>query len=133
MLKKRKFEVILTEQEVCDLIKKQLILSNGIFPKFQIKGARCELESNRLSAYMNLSYMNMIDIGTVSYFTLAWKEPNVTATYQRTEVKGIVLPTAWLTKKSIDIPISDSFPSILGVKNLAFEKDSLRISFKLNR
>jgi hypothetical protein len=133
MLKKRKFEITLTEQEVGDLIKKQLILSNAISPKFQIKGARFELESNLLTAYMNLSYMNMIDIGTVSYFTLAWKEPNVIAAYQRTEVKGFVLPTSWLTTQSIVIPVSDLFPSILGVRKMAFEKDRVIISFKINR
>ncbi|HEY0827976.1 MAG TPA: hypothetical protein VGE40_07775 [Bacilli bacterium] len=133
MLKKRKFEITLTEQEVGDLIKKQLILSNAISPEFQIKGARFELESNLLTAYMNLSYMNMIDIGTVTYFELTWNDPNVTAAYQRTEVKRFVLPTAWLMIQSIEIPVTDLFPSVLGVGNMAFEKDSVRISFKLNR
>lgn len=131
MAKKLKLEIVITEQEINDLAKKQLAAHPRIGPDIEVTGARFELNGDRLTAHLNLIYRGLIRAQAAAYFQLEWKRPSIVATLQRTEIKGYELPSAWVSLKPIAIPVEDKLPDFVGIRNVDFEANGIVFRFKL--
>ncbi|KQX45193.1 hypothetical protein [Paenibacillus sp. Root444D2] len=130
IVKNRKLEVQLTEQDINDVVKKQLaahqVLPNG----FRIEGAKLTLQGSNLVADVNVRWREKIPIGVQMMFTLAWNPPNLVVQHRNTSVKGMQVPSEWVQLAPFELPIEDHLPKLIGVKNIRFEEKAIIIQLK---
>ncbi|UJF32143.1 hypothetical protein [Paenibacillus hexagrammi] len=136
MLASRKLELVLTEADIDNLLKKQLAASaaNGqLPPQIRIEGAQAKLHGDVLEADVNLRWKDRLPIGAKLFFTLSWNRPNIELIHTRTQIKDVKLPPAWLQLATVQIPIEAQLPKLIGVKEVQFEEDAVRIHLKLGQ
>ncbi|SDP12437.1 hypothetical protein SAMN04487897_1388 [Paenibacillus sp. yr247] len=130
MIKNRKLEVQLTEQDLNDLVKKQLAAHKALPNDIRIEGAKLTLQGSNLEADLNVRWHEQVSIGAKMMFTLAWNPPNLVIQHRNTQVKGIQIPSEWLPLVPMEIPIEDHLPILVGVKNVVFEEKAMIIQLK---
>lgn len=139
MVKKLKPELVLSEADINDLIKNHLnseYASKGadgtsleLTKDIRLDGAVFELEDDKLIARMNVTYMDRFPAELDSVYLLEWQPPNIALRPQSLSVKEIALPVGLLD--TIIIPLDLPAKDVLSVKDVLFEKNQLRIRFKL--
>lgn len=139
MVKKLKPELVLSEADINDLIKNHLnskYASRGaggssleLAKDLRLDGAVFELEEDKLVARMNVTYMDRIPAELDAVYSLEWQPPNIALRPQSLSVKEIGLPLGML--ETIIIPLDLPAQDVLSVRDVLFEKDQLRIRFKL--
>ncbi|MNI06929.1 hypothetical protein D3C73_599260 [compost metagenome] len=131
MVKLRKAEVRLSEHEINQLIKKHLSempqLPNGLM----IEGASFQLQGDRLEADVNVLWDHKVTLGAKLVFQLVWKQPNLEVIHTETHLKAISVPLGWFQLKPIQIPIEDQLPRLIGINEVVFDTNEIRIRFKL--
>jgi uncharacterized protein YpmS len=130
IVKNRKFEVQLTEQDLNDLVKKQLAAHQVLPNDLRIEGAKLTLLGTNLVADVNVRWQDKVPIGAQMMFTLAWNPPNLVIQHINTSVKGMQVPSTWLQLVPIELPIEDHLPILVGVKNVLFEEKAMIIQLK---
>ncbi len=126
-------KVRLTEREVNDLLKKYVSANRKLSERAEIAGVRFRLLPDMLAADADVLYAGKVHIGTTSYYSLAWNNPDMTATYLYTEVKGFRFPPGWLRLDSFRIPVGDRLPPFLRIKNVTFGHGYIEFELALKR
>ena len=139
MVKKLKPELVLSEADINDLIKNHLNSeyasreaggsSLELAKDLRLDGAVFELEEDKLVVRMNVTYMDRIPAELDAVYSLEWQPPNIALRPQSLSVKEIGLPVGML--ETIIIPLDLPAQDVLSVRDVLFEKDQLRIRFKL--
>lgn len=130
IVKNRKLEVQLTEQDLNDVVKKQLAAHQVLPNDFRIEGAKLTLQGSNLVADVNVRWREKIPIGAQMMFTLAWNPPNLVVQHRNTSIKGMQVPSEWVQLAPFDFPIEDHLPKLIGVKNVLFEEKAIIIQLK---
>ncbi|MCR2804224.1 hypothetical protein [Paenibacillus soyae] len=121
-------ELILTEQDINDLIKKHL--ERDIAENVRLDGARFSLQGNRLIADLNVTYMERIPAQVKAEYRMEWQDPNLTLHPRGLFVKGLELPFSSL--ETIIVPLDLPTGDMISVKEVRFEGDQVRVLFKIN-
>ncbi|KRE46776.1 hypothetical protein [Paenibacillus sp. Soil522] len=139
MVKKLKAELVLSEADINDLIKKHLnseYASRGaggssleLAKDLRLDGAVFELEDDKLIARMNVTYKDRIPAELDAVYLLEWQPPNIALRPQSLSVKEMALPVGLL--ETVIIPLDLPAQDVLSVRDVLFEKNQLRIRFKL--
>ncbi|NOU89828.1 hypothetical protein GC102_29345 [Paenibacillus sp. LMG 31460] len=130
IVKNRKLEVQLTEQDLNDVVKKQLAAHQVMPNDFRIEGAKLTLQGSNLVADVNVRWREKIPIGAQMMFTLAWNPPNLVVKHRNTSIKGMQVPSEWVQLAPFELPIEDHLPKLIGVKNVLFEEKAIIIQLK---
>lgn len=133
MVKNRKFEVQITEQDLNNLVKKQLSAHQNLPNDVRVEGAKLTLQGSNLVADVNIRWQDKVPVGAQLLFTLAWDPPNVVIQHQSTRVRGIQVPKEWLQFAPIELSIEDHLPLLVGVKGVQFEEKAVLIQLKALR
>lgn len=145
MVKRLKPELVLTEDDVNNLIKMTLVYSEGslaadmpiegagtaasIARDIQITGVKFELEGERLIAHLNVMYKDRIPAQLQAVYIMSWDAPNIVLRPQSLKVRDISLPAGML--EQIEIPLDLPSQDILTVREVRFETGKMTISFRL--
>jgi hypothetical protein len=132
IVKNRKLEVQLTEQDVNNLVKKQLsqqadMPHNGV----TITGAQFKLHGDRVEADVNLLWNNKVAAAAKLIFLMEWKNPDLEITHLSTQIKQMQVPQEWFHLNPIRIPMAQSMPRMIGIKDVAFDPGAIRIMLML--
>jgi hypothetical protein len=133
IVKNRKLEVQITEQDLNNLVKKQLSAHQNLPNGVRIEGAKLTLQGSQLVADVNIRWQDKVPAGAQLLFTLAWDPPNVVIQHQSTRVRGIQVPKEWLQLAPIELSIEDHLPLLVGVKDVRFEEKAVLIQLKALR
>ncbi|MEC0266670.1 hypothetical protein [Paenibacillus anseongense] len=133
IVKNRKLEVQITEQDLNNLVKKQLSAHQNLPNGIRIEGAKLTLQGSNLVADVNVKWQDKLPVGAQLLFTLAWDPPNVIIQHQSTMVRGIQVPKEWLQFAPIELSIEDHLPLLIGVKDVQFEEKAVLIQLKALR
>lgn len=131
MAKNLKFSVLLTEQELNDLMKQKLAERAQLSEKLRVTGARLEQNGTIATAYINLMYAERVPIGAVFSFQLEWAEPNLAIRHTGTRIRGLDIPLAWLRLDPVFIAFEQHLPPFIAVKNITFHPSGVTVSFGL--
>ncbi|MZQ83480.1 hypothetical protein GQF01_15310 [Paenibacillus sp. 5J-6] len=133
IVKTRKLEVQITEQDLNNLVKKQLSAHPNLPNGVRIEGAKLTLQGSNLVADVNIRWQDKVPVGAQLFFSLAWDPPNVVIQHQNTRVRGIQVPKEWLQLAPIELSIEDHLPLLVGVKDVRFEEKAVLIQLKALR
>lgn len=133
MIKNRKFEVLITEAEINDLVKKQLAAHRELPHDIRIEGAALQLRGNELQADVNLLWREQIPVGAKLFFNVEWNSPNIEIVHTSTQIKEASLPSSLLQLPPLRISLEEHLPKLVGVRNVSFEENGIRIGFKLGQ
>ncbi|NOV00074.1 hypothetical protein [Paenibacillus planticolens] len=131
--KNRKLEVQVSEQDLNNLVKKQLAAHRTLPNGVRIEGAKLTLQGSNLVADVNVRWQDIVPVGAQLLFTLAWDPPNVVIRHQNTMIKGLLLPKDWLQLAPIELSIEDHLPLLIGVRDVRFEEKAVLIQLKALR
>ncbi|OCT14631.1 hypothetical protein A8709_24935 [Paenibacillus pectinilyticus] len=126
----RKLEVRLTEDDVNNLVKKQLADHSVLPNDFRMEGAKLNLQGSTIEADVNLRWQDKVPIGAHTTFTLAWEPPNLVIQHVNTQIRNWQLPSAWLQVAPVEIPLQSFLPKLIGIKNIVFENKDIVIQLK---
>ncbi|MBD0383384.1 hypothetical protein [Paenibacillus sedimenti] len=131
IIKNRKLKVELTEQDVNDIVKKQLAARKTLPNDVRIEGAKLTLQGTALAADVNIRWHDKVPVGAKLNFVLAWNNPKIEIQHISTQIKGVNIPGKWLQLAPIEIPLEQHLPKLVGVKDVIFEEDAIQIDLKL--
>ncbi|MFD0589531.1 hypothetical protein ACFQZE_16200 [Paenibacillus sp. GCM10027627] len=127
MIHSFKPELVLTEPEVNDLIKKHL--KRDIAKNVLLDGAEFQLEGDRLLADLNITYRDRIPAEVKVEYRMEWQEPNLVLKPESLHLKGIGLPTSMID--TLSIPLELPTGELVSVENVNFENDAIKVLFKI--
>lgn len=130
MILSRKLDVRLSEEDVNQLLKKQLASRSLLPHDFRMEGAKLSLQGSMIEADVNVRWHERIPIGVHTMFTLAWDPPNLVIQHVNTQIKNWQLPSAWLQLAPVEIPLQSYLPKLIGIKNVVFEDKAIVIQLK---
>ncbi|TXK72115.1 hypothetical protein [Paenibacillus sp. N3.4] len=129
----RKLEVQLTEQDMNNLVKKQLAMHRTLPNDFRIEGTKLILQGSTIEADVNVTWHDQVAIGAKMHFKMSWNAPDMEIQLVDAQVKGMRLPNEWLQIPTIEIPLEEHLPKLIGVRDVLFDEKGIRIQLKLLR
>jgi hypothetical protein len=130
MIISRKLEVRLSEDDINNLLKKQLASRRELPNDFQLDGAKLGMQGSMIEADVNVSWQERIPVGAHALFTLAWEPPNLVIRHVSTQIRSMQLPSDWLQLAPVEIPLESFLPKLVGIKNVGFEDKAIVIQLK---
>jgi hypothetical protein len=131
IVKNRKLEVQLSEQDLNNLVKMQLS-QHAVMPhNVTITGAQFKLDGDRVEADVNLLWDNKVAAAAKLFFLMEWKNPDLEITHLSTQIKQMQVPQEWFHLNPIRIPMTQNMPKMIGIKDIAFDPDAIRIILML--
>jgi hypothetical protein len=131
MIKQFKPEVLLTELDVNNLIKKHLAQHQELPHNLVVKGADFRLQGDLLEADVNVLWDYKVHIGAKLFFQLNWNQPSIEVMHTGTQIKDIQIPLELFEIPPITIPVEDNLPAMIGIKDVVFDPQSIRLGLKL--
>lgn len=132
MVREQRTSMVLSEDEVNNLIKAELaskIIDNEMF---QLKGAYFELVDGGLQAHLHMIFIDRIHVGMQLTYVLDWTGTAIQAELDEAYIRSISLPSKYVPVQSITLDLSDKLPPLVQVKSVAFEPEGIEISFALD-
>lgn len=128
MVKQLKPELVLTEADVNNLIKKNM--DPSINEHVVVDGANFDLAGDRLIANMNITYRDRVPMAVRAEYVLEWQEPTLALRPQSLTMKGIELPLDMLKTIvfDLDLPTGD----LVQVSEVRFPGDTVTVLFKFS-
>jgi hypothetical protein len=128
MIKGLKPELVLTEDDINNLIKKNL--DPAINDQVVVDGASFDLDGDLLIANMNVTYRERIPLAVTAEYRLEWQNPNLALRPQSLSIKGVDLPLNMLETivVDLDLPTGD----LVKVNEVRFEGETVRVVFQLS-
>lgn len=133
IVKNRKLEVQVTEQDLNNLLKKQLAAHQTLPNGLRIEGAKITLQGANLVADLNVNWQDKVPVGAQMLFKLAWNPPDLIMEHQSTKVKGMQIPREWVQFAPIVVPIEEHLPLLIGVRDVQFEEKAIVLQLKALR
>ncbi|MCU6796648.1 MULTISPECIES: hypothetical protein [Paenibacillus] len=130
MLANRRLEVVLTESEVNDLLKKTLSSRAQLNEDWKLSGAQFNLKGNQWTADVTLMYKDKWPIGAQLFFTVKWEDPFLTATHTGTQIKQLSVPMDWFQLQPLQIPLNDYLPKPAGIRAVTFQDNVVRLALR---
>lgn len=127
MIRAMKPELILSEQDVNNLIKKNM--DPEYSDAVTVDGADFSLEGSRLLADLNITYYGRIPAGVQAAYNMKWDGSTITLQPVSLRLKDISLPVSMLQPITVplDLPVGDLFT----VEDVRFETGQIKILFNV--
>jgi hypothetical protein len=130
MLANRRLEVVLSELEVNELLKKILSDRSQLREDWTLTGAQFTLQGSQWTADVNLMYKEKWPVGAKLFFTVNWQDPYLTAVHTATQIKEVSVPMEWFQLQPLQIPLNDYLPKPAGVRNVILQDDTVRLALR---
>lgn len=128
MVKTMSPEIVLTEEDINNLLKEALAEHPRPIPDVEVRGAHFALSGNRLTAELRVMWKDRIAAGVQVKYVLAWHEPELIATVESIRMKDIVLPASIM--ETIAIPIEQQLPDFVGIRDVQFGARDITIKLR---
>ncbi|RIX60257.1 hypothetical protein D3P08_01390 [Paenibacillus nanensis] len=127
MVKELKPELVLTEEDVNNLIKKHLdpIIKEDV----RVEGAKFHLVEDRMIADLNVTYRQKIPAQIRAEYGLKWEDHQLILEPKDLSLKSIRLPSDILEK--VSIPIDLPADEVISIKDVKFETGQIRVKFHM--
>jgi hypothetical protein len=125
MVKRMSFEMVLTEEDVNNVLKQSLAQNPHRSKDVEVRGAHFTLAGDRLISDFNLLWKNRIPAGLQVTYRLAWHAPNLTATVESVKLKDFSLPND--SVENLTLPVGQELPKPLKIKDVEFGEGELKI------
>jgi len=129
MAKRLSPELVLTEEDVNNLLKQALAEHARQSPDVEVLGAKFTLLNNRLHADLRLLWKDRVTAGMQVDYLLGWSEPNLTAVVEAVKLKGIKLSSS--VAQDLAVAIGEELPSLVRIRNVEFGEREIRIRLAL--
>lgn len=130
MIKQMSPEIVLTEEDLNNLLKEVLARDPVIIPEVEVRGAHFSLSGNRLTAELRIMWKDRVAAGVQMEYTLVWNEPDLIAMPESIRIKDISLPVELM--KRIVMPIEQQLPSVVGIRDIQFGPGDITIKLRAN-
>lgn len=132
MIETRRAEIILTEQEVNQLAKKELAqyLSAHSLP-VEVTGADFRLHGNQITSQLNVN-RGFIDAGITANFRLNYSSGLLELYPESIAVKGISLSPETVGLEPVSIHLEEYLPDVIKVQEIDFQGKSIKLKFALD-
>lgn len=132
MAETRRAEIIITEQEVNQLAKKELVeyQANNSLPVV-VSGADFKLYGNRLTSEMNVN-RGFIEAGITANFRLNYSSGKLVLYPESMAIRGISLSPEAVGLEPVEINIQEYLPDVVKVEEVEFLGKSIKLKFSLD-
>lgn len=127
-VRKRSLDIELTQREVNNLIKKNLLPEYS--ENITIKGADFQLRDGGIKAFLHIKYRGLADAQIVADYDLTWNKPNLQLAPVSLAMKKIKLPVQLL--EPILVPIELPADDIVSIKTMSVTTESITLKLGLN-
>ncbi|TJY40781.1 hypothetical protein E5161_16695 [Cohnella pontilimi] len=128
MVERRSLELVLTEEDINNVIKESLSRNPRRSKDIEVQGAQFSLSGNILTADYSLKWKQRVTAALRVTYLLSWNDPDIIGTVTDVRVKDISLPTS--LAENIALPIGEQLPKPLKIKNVAFGDHEVKIAFQ---
>jgi hypothetical protein len=128
MVKRTSLELVLTEDDVNNVIKESLSRNPQRSKDVEVQGAQFHLSGNLLVADYNLLWKQRVSTALHVTYRLAWSDPDITGTVSDVKLKDISLPASLV--ENISVPIGKELPKPLKIKDVEFGDKQMKIIFR---
>ncbi|MFC4302092.1 hypothetical protein [Cohnella boryungensis] len=128
MAKRLSLQMSLTAEDLNNLAKKSIADNPQVEEDVLVTGADFTLNGDKLIADLNVIWKDRVSAGIQVTYRLRWEDPNVVAAVEKATMKGIALPNAWFSDRTI--PIGDSLPPMLRIKSVEWDQDEVKVIFR---
>lgn len=129
MVKRLSPELVLTEEDVDNLLKQALAEHPKPSPDIEVLGARFTLLDNRLHADLRLLWKGRVTAGMQVDYLLGWSDPSLTAKVESVKLRGIGLPSG--LAEDLAVPIGEELPAIVRIRSIEFGEREIRVRLDL--
>lgn len=132
MAETRRAEIILTEQEVNQLAKKELVeyLAEHTLP-VEVTGAEFRLYGNQITSELNVT-RGFLDAAITASFRLNYSSGQLELYPESVAVKGISLPPGTVRLEPVTIDLQEYLPDVVKVQEIDFLGKSIKLKFSLD-
>ncbi|MNN61856.1 hypothetical protein D3C81_1771140 [compost metagenome] len=132
MIETRKPEVTITETELNQLAKKELVqyISNAGLP-FEVSGAEFQLNGDKLVADVN-GIWGPLEFGTKVEYTLEYGDGQLTLEPNNISMRHISVPPDIVGLDTIAINLTNYFPDFIKIDDVSFPGKSVNVRFSLD-
>lgn len=132
MIETRRAEIILTEQEVNQLAKKELAqyLAAHSLP-VEVTGADFRLHGNQITSQLNVT-RGFIDAGITANFRLNYSSGLLELYPESIAIKGISLSPETVGLEPVSIHLEEYLPDVIKVQEIDFQGKSIKLKFALD-
>lgn len=132
MIRERRTSMELSEKEINDLLKEELVQHPVETDYARLVGAKFELVDGGMAAQLHLLAMERVDVGATLDYVFQWREPEISAELQRARVNSLPIPPGQIPTPSFAIDLSAMLPPFVSVKSVDFNEDAIVLHFKLD-
>jgi len=132
MLKTKKPEITLNNEELNELAKKELIKHMGDMPpQVTVTGAEFRFHGQEVTADINGKW-EFIPFGAELTFTMDADGSVIVLKHESTKIKSIRVPAETWGLGTLSVPLKEHLPDILRVDDVQFLDNGVKLTFKLN-
>ncbi len=128
MVKRMSLDLKWTEADLNNALKMALAKNPRPSRDVMIRGADFSLSGNLLTADLNLLWKDRVPAGMQVIYRLSWQDPDLMASVEKVQVKGIGLPAEWA--EDLTVPLGRSLPQPLKIQDIRFGENELTIVFQ---
>jgi hypothetical protein len=125
MVKRMSFDMILSEEDVNNVLKKSLAQNPVRNRDVEVRGANFTVAGDRLTADLSLLWKNRIPAGVQVIYRLSWQQPDLVATVEQVKVKSVNLPSS--LADDLVLPIGRELPKPLKIKEVQLGEKEVTI------
>lgn len=132
MVETRRAEIILTEQEVNQLAKKELVEYMAVHTlPVEVTGADFRLYGNQITSELNVT-RGFLDASITANFRLNYSSGQLELYPESVAVKGISLSPETVGLELVTIDLQEYLPDVVKVQEIEFLGKSIRLKFSLD-
>lgn len=131
MIASRSLELRLTEEELNQIMKRELAVRKLSLPNVQIQGARFQQDGQMVTAHVQAELYGLIRMQAALSFRLKWEPPNLVVEHVKTKAGPWTVPVRRFHLDPIVVPIDDELPPLVAIKDVKFEPSAIAVSFRL--
>lgn len=128
MVSRMSTTLILTEEDVNNLIKASLSRNRQVQKDVEVTGAQFALDGELLIADLNVLWKSLVQAELQLTYRLSWADPNVVAEVLDAQLKDLPLPTAAFS--DMVIPLGDEMPELLKIKDIQWGTGEIKVVFE---
>jgi uncharacterized protein YneF (UPF0154 family) len=121
-------ELILNEEDINNLSKQSIADNPQVEKDIVVTGANFTLQGDLLIADLNVVWKNWIFAGLQITYRLHWENPNLIASVEKAQIKGVSLPTSAFSDRVI--PVTQNLPKLLKIKDIVWGDRDMKVIFQ---
>ena len=128
MVKRMSLEMVVNEEDVNDLLKKNLAEDPFVQSNLEVTGAKFTLLGDLLVADLNVLWKDLVPSSLRIVYRLHWDNRSIVAAVEEAKIKGVSLPKSSVS--GFTIPLGDELPKPLKVEKITFGVGEIKVKLK---